>query len=154
MMWCVRCGWQRSSWLTIVHLVILFWVMGWNTFYQIINYRISQFVHVLKISKHQTESSSGGHGLTKWALHDTDYMVRSRVTTLHNWKLTAIIKLDGPEMGGWIKNSLIINFVLNRTSSMIIEVFQDYPVSSMTVYLDVNDHLFRLIIPFDRLQYT
>ena len=54
-------------------------------------------------------------------------------------------------MGGWIKNSLIINFVLNRTSSMIIEVFQDYPVSSMTVYLDVNDHLFQLIIPFDCL---
>ena len=43
-MWFVRCGWQRFSWLTIVHLVILFWVMGWNTFYQIAKYRISQFI--------------------------------------------------------------------------------------------------------------
>ena len=75
-----------------------------------------------------SHTSERFHGSTTWTFDDTDYMVRSWLTTLHNWKLTEIIKLEGPEMSGWIKNALMINFVL----SMIIEIFQDYPLSSMS----------------------
>ena len=119
--------------------------MGWDTFYQITNYRISQFVQ------------NFDHGIFKpyfgeipW-LNYVDfwrYGLYGTVVT-HN---PSQLKVNGNNQ---IRRSWNERLNKERIDDQLCALNDHRNFSRLSaivhVYLDVNGHLFRLIIPFDRL---